>query len=631
VSAGWALAYRRYSRDYVDAENEARKANRGMWRGTFVKPWDWRAASPPRRTQVPVLVTSGSRGADHLSSTSEPGVSLSFCGTAAGSMSGRRTALARGSRLHHGTIQRDGRAGAEGKLCFIVEPRLPPKARRRPFQNVLRTQPWLDSGDAANHCTTANTSVSCGAMPSDPETPRLLDRFEYKGYWWAPGRSNDRVPGTLSYDPTNGLHLELLGHLTPLEQLGSYNRAETGLIYGFTMTGRAVTLHGNFPLSFQLRARGIATERFYSRAAFLGEHIPEPETATFSSCAFRFSNLEEWLSAQPFSVNVVSTRPPHALDVAFRAPPETRYVLQHPVAELKPASSFRTHDERPRHYGITVQSWLVLAPGMARPLAWYTEAIAKLRNLIALCFGAPVYIEGVTLLGPDSTAEQDRFRAEVLYAQSPSPPGGPARLPTEPISLRDFGDAAADVINAWFRIYDAIEPALNLFFAVLFGKSLYIDVKFLLLTQAMEALHRSTRQSLYVCQSRYDDIRARIEGAIPSEAPKELRDRIRGILQWGNEYSFRRRLAELDSGPLTKMGVARINKHMRNKIVDTRNYYTHHSEDLKNKAAHGREMHDLVGLMKAAIIAILFDMLGVGPERIRKWLGQNRDLSSFVL
>jgi len=59
VSAGWALAYRRYSMDYVAAENEARKAKRGMWRGTFVKPWKWRASSPPRRPQAPVLGTTG--------------------------------------------------------------------------------------------------------------------------------------------------------------------------------------------------------------------------------------------------------------------------------------------------------------------------------------------------------------------------------------------------------------------------------------------------------------------------------------------------------------------------------------------------------------------------------------------
>jgi len=61
VLAGWALAYRRYSTDYVDAENQARKAKRGISRGTFVNPWMWRASSPPRGTQAPGAAASGSR------------------------------------------------------------------------------------------------------------------------------------------------------------------------------------------------------------------------------------------------------------------------------------------------------------------------------------------------------------------------------------------------------------------------------------------------------------------------------------------------------------------------------------------------------------------------------------------
>ena len=42
VAGGWGLAYRRYSKDYVDEENEARKNHRGMWRGSFISPWEWR-------------------------------------------------------------------------------------------------------------------------------------------------------------------------------------------------------------------------------------------------------------------------------------------------------------------------------------------------------------------------------------------------------------------------------------------------------------------------------------------------------------------------------------------------------------------------------------------------------------
>lgn len=42
VSAGLALAYRQYGRDYVDEETQARTARRGLWAGEFTRPWEWR-------------------------------------------------------------------------------------------------------------------------------------------------------------------------------------------------------------------------------------------------------------------------------------------------------------------------------------------------------------------------------------------------------------------------------------------------------------------------------------------------------------------------------------------------------------------------------------------------------------
>lgn len=67
-----ALAYRRYSTDYVDAENEARKAKRGMWRRTLVKPWVWRALSPRRRVGSHALGSLRTSGAAW-----PPGVAIS--------------------------------------------------------------------------------------------------------------------------------------------------------------------------------------------------------------------------------------------------------------------------------------------------------------------------------------------------------------------------------------------------------------------------------------------------------------------------------------------------------------------------------------------------------------------------
>jgi endonuclease YncB( thermonuclease family) len=42
VRLGWAMAYRRYSKDYISVEKEAQTAKRGMWAGEFEPPWKWR-------------------------------------------------------------------------------------------------------------------------------------------------------------------------------------------------------------------------------------------------------------------------------------------------------------------------------------------------------------------------------------------------------------------------------------------------------------------------------------------------------------------------------------------------------------------------------------------------------------
>lgn len=42
VGEGWAVAYRRFSREYVEVEETARRARRGIWTGPFMLPEDYR-------------------------------------------------------------------------------------------------------------------------------------------------------------------------------------------------------------------------------------------------------------------------------------------------------------------------------------------------------------------------------------------------------------------------------------------------------------------------------------------------------------------------------------------------------------------------------------------------------------
>ena len=64
--AGLALAYREFSDDYVDEENEARAARRGAWAGEFRAPWDARRGgdtpSAPPKDSGSADAVSGCRG-----------------------------------------------------------------------------------------------------------------------------------------------------------------------------------------------------------------------------------------------------------------------------------------------------------------------------------------------------------------------------------------------------------------------------------------------------------------------------------------------------------------------------------------------------------------------------------------
>ena len=53
VSQGYALAYRRYSADYIRQEESASRSKVGIWQGEFIAPWGWRRGKRLTQTQQP--------------------------------------------------------------------------------------------------------------------------------------------------------------------------------------------------------------------------------------------------------------------------------------------------------------------------------------------------------------------------------------------------------------------------------------------------------------------------------------------------------------------------------------------------------------------------------------------------
>ena len=66
VANGWALAYRQFSTDYVGQEEQARSDRRGIHRGAFVEPWNWRGGERIEGEDTFAAIASAVLDADAL-------------------------------------------------------------------------------------------------------------------------------------------------------------------------------------------------------------------------------------------------------------------------------------------------------------------------------------------------------------------------------------------------------------------------------------------------------------------------------------------------------------------------------------------------------------------------------------
>ena len=66
VANGWALAYRQFSEDYVGEEEQARSNGRGIHRGQFIDPWNWRRGERLDGQDTFAAIASGALDVDAL-------------------------------------------------------------------------------------------------------------------------------------------------------------------------------------------------------------------------------------------------------------------------------------------------------------------------------------------------------------------------------------------------------------------------------------------------------------------------------------------------------------------------------------------------------------------------------------
>lgn len=458
------------------------------------------------------------------------------------------------------------------------------------------------------------------------------DEHREEGLWWLPNRVNHPVSGVLVHDPDDGASLKLMGTLSELNQEAFAGVGETyPVVHGITKTGRAITLVSALRQQLQINAPGIPNETVLAEAVLIGGHFEDRAERAFTESWVRFDGMEDWLDHRPFHLD------PRTMALAIRTPGETVLAM---TVDLKVLSSsiFKTEERelRSTRFAATVESMVGVRSAEPQTLGWHLERLNQLETLASLCFGRRLPRRSVRVLAPSGSAdpgELSSVEVDVLARFFRDRRRGRTKRHNSPLlTLPNLMEGGGDPIGRWLSLYDQLRPVMDLFFRAIDDRTTFSEVTFQLTAQALEVYDRLSHPGGLVEAADYDAVRDALLAAIPSDAPPALRDKLKGMLEFGNEYNLRQRVRRLVDGLKSDLGPTPlgIDKGFVDRMVATRNYYTHFSPGLRSKIWKSSDVYRGAQRLNGLLIVLLLSELGVAPTKVLERLQAHQGFSSFL-
>ena len=465
------------------------------------------------------------------------------------------------------------------------------------------------------------------------EKQDFFDRFQQKGIWWLPETPDKTVQGVLTHDEDETT-LDLFGTLREVDitERGRVTvPAPTPIIYGQLESGQLCTLYKNRNLSENLNLFGgtATSSKWGSGVMFLGGHIPDPTKFDFADWTVAYTGLEEWMADHPFKPPDIKREGERVVEVGGCYVVPQKFEVTIPSLGAKLESDYVLSSGRKLFRSQTWEhsAYLILKPDTPKGFDWYMEALRDVQNFLLLCIGQPISPRSI-VASEIQRAEEGEPKEQEIHVyyhytnRRERDPRHPAEMMMPLFTIRHM---LSEMVNAWFSKAEKLRDVYNLFFGTFYNESLYLESAFLSLIQALETYSRSVRKAQYVEESAYAKIAAALNAAIPADTPPDLKQSLKSRIKYGNEYSLRKRLKEiLDSLEADTLKlVCDDPARFRNRIVDTRNYLTHYSEELKDDAIRGADLYYANLRMKLLLIILLCKEIGVNEDSIKKMLMQN--------
>jgi hypothetical protein len=446
------------------------------------------------------------------------------------------------------------------------------------------------------------------------------EKNEFQGMWWLPEKPENKVAGVLTFTQHEGAELKLIGCFD------KSNLLELKIILGETTRGEKISLVNCIQTDLKTNNSGAATSLFEVDIIFNDVHFFKIEDIKFNSLSVHFSHLDEWLGSKP--LNRADGKNGEII-ISFKQPSQVKTHLKDGT-EITIEVIGRIVHPPVIHTELCLKSktFVTIKPQQEKSFQEFREAIRTIQNFITLAIGEEIS-EPLTIIGTTETNKQ-------LIDGHPHYP--PVTIINDYLNSNfhrkimkhkmvftfdAISDRFSTFLNTWFESASSLKIVFDLYFGTIYNPNLYVDNQFLSYIIAIEAFHRLDIRGEYLSKEDYENIRQTLVNAIPADIDKSHKESLKKKIEFGHEYSMRKRLTDI-----TRKYAKNINTFINNvtlfnnRVVDTRNYMIHNSH-CPNECT-GKDLIVLTKQMKLLLEICLLRKLGFTEEEVNNLLSKNK-------
>lgn len=459
-------------------------------------------------------------------------------------------------------------------------------------------------------------------------------KFDVKGVWWLPESEDYKLNGILHYQEDTSYLLELFGELKVDNKM-----IKLPIINGYSSDGVGYTLVDSVFKTVVTNMPGFPETTIHVSFIYENIIIEKYDDLRFNSVSVSFSSLDNWLHTNGFGKS--KSLDPKDLIIKYSLPD----IIENKINDdfcinIKFLVTTPTYTTTQRKMQIKQKIEIEIMPSKDRDLSYFYNIIMYFRHFLMLALNANVkkrYIK-IKPISSDNIKTNNDKQVFVYFKDKAEDFSEKDISPAIMIfSYPSIKDRLNSLLNTWYKNHTTCFSAYTLYFETLYYKELNLENHCLNLSQTLESYHREKSDGRFMDEKEYQNtIYKKLIKNIPQDLEDDFRDSLKSKINYGYEFSFRRRLKEL---------FLQNNEFLANfipdyetlikEIVETRNYYTHYDEKSKYVRTFSG-LFELCEKMKVVFTSLLLFDLGFKNEEVRHFmehqeiLGRLRNVSGYV-